>query len=322
MRRLAAADPDAIAAAAAVLRSGGLVAFPTETVYGLGACADDPAAIARIYAAKGRPARNPLIVHTNTLNGALALAVMDHCARILADACWPGPLTLVLPRRAEAELAPAVTAGLGSVGVRIPDHPVALALLAAVGRPVAAPSANPSGRLSPTTAQHVVDGLGAVVDLVLDGGPCAVGVESTVVELTGPGPALLRRAGGLAVARLEALIGPLATLPGDDARPTSPGQTAHHYAPLLPLRLDATDVRPDEALLAFGPVVPADSRVVLNLSPSADLAEAARNLFAMLHALDASGASAIAAMPIPGAGLALAIRDRLARAALPKRGPG
>ncbi|MFO1071235.1 MAG: L-threonylcarbamoyladenylate synthase [Geminicoccaceae bacterium] len=309
-------EPAAIAEAATALRHGRLVAFPTETVYGLGGHAGDDAAVATIYRAKGRPAHNPLIVHVADLAAARALAELTPMATALAEAFWPGPLTLVLPRRPGAGISAHATAGLATIALRIPSHPVAQALLAAAGLPVAAPSANPSGRVSPTLAQHVAAELGAAVDLVLDGGACPVGVESTVIDLSGEVPRLLRP-GGLARAELERLAGPLAAA-GDAARPLAPGQLASHYAPRLPVRLDAMTVAADEALLAFGPDVPAGARTTLNLSPTGDLAEAARRLFAHLRALDASGASAIAVMPIPGHGLGEAIRDRLRRAAAPR----
>jgi L-threonylcarbamoyladenylate synthase len=276
--------------------------------------------VARIYAAKGRPTHNPLIVHVADLAGAKALARFDERALAVAAAFWPGPLTLVLPQAAGAPLSPLATAGLATVAVRMPAHPVARALLEATALPVAAPSANPSGLVSPTTAHHVAADLGDAVELVLDGGPCPVGVESTVVDLSGPVPVLLRP-GGLDRARLERLLGPLAEA-SDPARPRSPGQLASHYAPRLPVRLDATEVAPDEALLAFGPEVPPGGVARRNLSPAADPAEAARNLFAMLRELDASGATGIAVMPIPAEGLGEAVRDRLRRAAAPRTGRG
>ena len=276
--------------------------------------------MARIYAAKGRPAHNPLIVHVADLAGAKALARFDDRALAVAAAFWPGPLTLVLPQAAGAPLSRLATAGLATVAVRMPAHPVARALLEATALPVAAPSANPSGLVSPTTAQHVAADLGDAVDLVLDGGPCPVGVESTVVDLSGPTPSLLRP-GGLDRAELERLLGPLAEA-SDPARPRSPGQLASHYAPRLPVRLDATEVAPDEALLAFGPEVPPGGVARRNLSPAGDPAEAARNLFAMLRELDASGARGIAVMPIPAEGLGEAVRDRLRRAAAPRTGRG
>ncbi|WP_439815218.1 L-threonylcarbamoyladenylate synthase [Zavarzinia sp. CC-PAN008] len=318
--RIAQPDLEAIAEGARLLRLGALVAFPTETVYGLGADAGNDRAVAAIYAAKGRPSFNPLIAHVPDLQAAQALADFDPLALRLAHAFWPGGLTLVLPRRAEARLSHLVTAGLETVAVRVPAHPVALALLAAAGVPVAAPSANPSGRLSPTEAQAVADGFGDALPLVIDGGRCPVGLESTVLATQG-GRATLLRPGAIPRDAIEAIAGPLLVPDVDANRPASPGQLASHYAPRLPLRLDATEVRVGEALLAFGPAsAPGPAHALLNLSPTADLVEAAANLFAMLRRLDASGASAIAVMPIPSHGLGEAIRDRLTRAAAP-RGP-
>ena len=292
------------------------MAFPTETVYGLGAVATNDAAVARVYRAKGRPAHNPLIVHVADLAGARAIARFDERAERVAAAFWPGPLTLVLPRADGAPLSRVATAGLDTVAVRIPAHPVARALLEAVLLPLAAPSANPSGLVSPTTAAHVAADLGAAVDLVLDGGPCPVGVESSVLDLSREAPRLLRP-GGLDRAALERLVGPLAEH-ADEILPRSPGQLASHYAPRLPLRLEALEVGPGEALLAFGPDPPPGGVAVRNLSPAGDPAEAARNLFAMLRELDASGAVGIAVMPIPAEGLGEAVRDRLRRAAAPR----
>ncbi len=304
-----------LAEAAEILRAGGLVAFPTETVYGLGALADDGTAARRIFAAKARPARNPLIVHLGEPEAAAAFAVFDARARALARAFWPGPLTLVLRLRPEAAIAPAVTAGLATVAVRVPAHPVARALLLRVARPVAAPSANRSGRPSPTTAAHVLADLAGRIEAVVDAGPCPVGVESTVVDLSEPARALLLRPGGLPREAIEKVIGPVVDPRGHEP-PRSPGLVGRHYAPSKPLRLDARTVAPDEGLLAFGRDLPEGARVVRNLSPGGDLAEAARNLFRMLRELDASDVRAIAVMPIPGEGLGEAIRDRLRRAAL------
>ena len=266
-----------------------------------------------MFQAKGRPAHNPLIVHVADLAGARAVAAFDERAMAVAQACWPGPLTLVLPRAAGAPVSALATAGLATVAVRVPAHPVARDLLAAALLPLVAPSANPSGRVSPTTAAHVVAELGGAVDLVLDGGPCAVGVESSVLDLSRGRPLLLRP-GGLDAARLERLVGPLA-LGSDEAAPRSPGQLASHYAPARPVRLGATGVGADEGLLAFGPDAPAGAMLTFNLSPAGDLAEAAANLFAMMRALDRPGIDRIAVMPIPETGLGLAINDRLRRAA-------
>jgi L-threonylcarbamoyladenylate synthase len=319
LARVLPATPAAIGEAIRLLRASRLVAFPTETVYGLGALAGDPGAVAAVYRVKRRPAHNPLIAHVADSVAARRIAAFNACGDRLAEAFWPGPLTLVLPLAARAEIAPAATAGLSTVAVRVPSHPTAQALLREVGLPVVAPSANPSGRVSPTTAQHVAAELGEAVDLVLDGGPCPVGLESTVVDLSDPEHARLLRPGGLPRDRLESLLGELRTAAPTD-RPSSPGQLASHYAPRLPIRLDAGSVEPDEALLAFGPNPPTDALAMLNLSPTGDLAEAARNLFAMLHDLDRSGAARIAVMPIPAEGLGEAIRDRLRRAAAPRPG--
>ncbi|MFN4283938.1 MAG: L-threonylcarbamoyladenylate synthase [Alphaproteobacteria bacterium] len=316
-----AATDAAIAEAAALLRAGALVAFPTETVYGLGGDATNDAAVAAIYAAKGRPQFNPLIVHVPTLAAADKLVEIDAAARKLASAFWPGPLTLVLPRRAGSGLSLLLSAGLDTVAIRSPDHPVAQSLLIAADRPIAAPSANRSTEVSPTTARHVAEsfaGIDGGPAMILDAGPCAVGVESTVLDLSVGTPTLLRP-GGATVERIEAVIGPIARAHhgdlGNAARP-SPGMMARHYAPRCPVRLDATSLRAGEALLAFGPPLAGAART-LNLSPRGDLAEAAANLFAMLRALDDGRCSAIAVMPIPREGLGLAINDRLARAATP-----
>jgi L-threonylcarbamoyladenylate synthase len=310
------ADASGIAEAAAILRAGGLVAFPTETVYGLGALATDAAAIARLYAAKGRPAHNPLILHV--ANPALAerFALFDARAERLAAAFWPGPLTLVLPLRPDAGIATAATAGLDTVAVRVPRHPTALQLLEAVGGPVAAPSANRSGRVSPTTAAHVLADLGGLIDLVLDAGPVEVGIESTVLDLSRPSTARVLRPGGVTRAAIEAVIGRLDGSDDESNEPLrSPGLLARHYAPETPLRLDAVSVEQDEALLAFGPEPLPGAGWTLNLSPAGDLAEAAHNLYAMLRALDTAGAKRIAVMKLPSSGLGEALADRLKRAA-------
>jgi L-threonylcarbamoyladenylate synthase len=288
------------------------VAVPTETVYGLGALASDGVAVARVFEAKGRPAFNPLIVHVPGAAEAERLAEVPREARELMDAFWPGPLTLVLPLRAGAPVAALVTAGLSTVAVRAPAHPLARALLQALGEALAAPSANPSGRVSPTTADHVLAALGDRIDAVLDGGPSEVGVESTILALR-PEPRLLR-AGGLPVEALEAALGRRVALaaPGP-TRPEAPGQLASHYAPRGRVRLGATAAEPGEVLLGFGPVA-GD----LTLSASGDLREAAANLFGRLHELDARGAERIAVAPVPDTGLGRAINDRLRRAAAPR----
>jgi L-threonylcarbamoyladenylate synthase len=312
-----AADDAALGRAAALLREGRLVAFPTETVYGLGADATSDAALAALYTAKDRPRSNPLIVHVAGAAEARREAIFDERAGRLAARFWPGPLTLVLRRRSDTRLSPLVGAGLDTVAIRVPDHALAAALLTACGRPIAAPSANPSGRLSPTTARHVADTLGDRVALILDAGPCRIGVESTVVDLSRPGVARLLRPGGVPAAAIEAEIGPLAGAGDGPAR--SPGMMSQHYAPGLPLRLDAREARAGEALLAFGPDAPEGAAETLNLSPAGDLDEAASNLFAMLHALDRPEYTGIAVTPIPVGGRGAAINDRLRRAAAPQR---
>ena len=315
------ADREGIAAAAAVLRRGSLVAFPTETVYGLGADATDDRAVARIFAAKGRPRFNPLIVHAPDLAAHRQWAAFDGPALRLAEAFWPGALTLVVPRRPDAPLSLLVSAGLETVAVRVPDHRVAQALLRAAGRPVAAPSANRSGRLSPTEAGHVQASLGAAADLILDGGACPGGLESTVLSLAGPAPVLLRP-GLVTRSAIEAAIGPVETTAAGaeasaEAPPPSPGLLAGHYAPRAPLRLRAgAAAGAGEALLAFGAGAEgAGYAAIRNLSPVGDLTEAAANLFRMLHELDALEPAAIAVAPVPEAGLGAAINDRLRRAA-------
>ncbi len=305
------ATAEAIAQAAALLRDGKLVAFPTETVYGLGGDAGNDHAVAAIYAAKGRPSFNPLIVHVPDAESAARLVAMDARARDLAARFWPGPVTLVLPRRADSGVSLLASAGLDTLAVRVPDHPVAQALLRAVARPLAAPSANPSGRISPTTAEHVLGGLGDAVAMILDGGPCRVGLESTVIDLTGATPILLRP-GGITRDDIEAMIGPVGVANGgEESAPRSPGMLAAHYAPSLPLRMNAASARPGEALLGFG----ATRGAAMNLSSAGDLVEAAANLFAMLRALDRPPHTGIAVAPIPEHGLGAAINDRLRRAA-------
>ncbi len=319
--RLSKADAASVADAARVLAAGGLVAFPTETVYGLGADATDGRAVARLYQAKGRPAFNPLIAHVIDLKAARALARFDTDATRLAAAFWPGPLTLVLAKAARCPVAELATAGLDTIAVRVPDHEVARAILAAFGKPVVAPSANRSGHVSPTRAEHVQADLGGRIDLIVDGGATPVGIESTIIACLGE-PVLLRP-GGITRAAIERTLGrKLAYMPSaipraDDA-PLAPGMLASHYAPRTRLRLDAHHVRPGEVLLAFGPTPPEGvkrAKKVLNLSARGDLIEAAANLFSYLRALDAVGAGAIAVMPIPGDGHGEAINDRLARAA-------
>jgi L-threonylcarbamoyladenylate synthase len=308
------ADAAAIDAAARILRAGGLVAFPTETVYGLGADATQGEAVARIYAAKGRPAFNPLIAHVATLEQARQIGVFSNLAGRLAEAFWPGPLTLVVPAVVACPVSDLARAGLDSLAIRIPAHSVARALIAAFGRPVVAPSANKSGRVSPTTAAHVREDFDAEIDLVLDGGRTHVGVESTIVSCLDETPRLLRP-GGLARDRIEAFLqGSLAA--SDDDAIVAPGMLTSHYAPHATVRLNAIEAREGEAILDFGEPMPVASDAIRrNLSVRGDLVEAAANLFAHLRALDASGAKTIAVAPIPDEGLGEAINDRLARAA-------
>jgi L-threonylcarbamoyladenylate synthase len=312
----------AVAAAARVLADGGLVAFPTETVYGLGADAANPAAVARIYQAKGRPAFNPLIAHVGDITAARRIARLDAHAAALAEAFWPGPLTLVLPKTQNCAVADLATAGLETVAIRIPAHPVARDILRAFGGPVVAPSANLSGHVSPTTAAHVQSDLAGRIDLIVDGGPVAVGVESTIVGCFDE-PMLLRP-GGLPRAEIErvlgrALVQPPADTGTDNVQPLAPGMLTSHYAPRAKVRLDAHRLEPGEALLAFGlgAISGIDAAsVVMNLSERGDLDEAAANLFGHLRALDGKGMRTIAVMPIPNEGLGEAINDRLRRAAV------
>jgi L-threonylcarbamoyladenylate synthase len=319
------AGPAAVARAARVLAAGGLVAFPTETVYGLAADATKGEAVARLYDAKGRPSFNPLIAHVADAAAARALARFDSAAEGLAAAFWPGPLTLVLPKLAPCPVAELATAGLDTIAVRVPSHPVARDILAAFGRPLVAPSANRSGHVSPTTAQHVLADLGGRIELIVDGGPTPMGLESTIVACLDS--AVLLRPGALPradIARIVALTEPKrapVSSADDEALPIAPGQLASHYAPRARLRLHARHVSAHEALLAFGPL-PAEGAEraarTLNLSARGDLIEAAANLFSHLRALDTAGAATIAVMPVPREGLGEAINDRLERAAAPR----
>nr|WP_201752066.1 L-threonylcarbamoyladenylate synthase [Microvirga arsenatis] len=312
------ADAAGLARAADILRRGGLVAFPTETVYGLGADATDPQAVARIYAAKERPSFNPLIAHLDSLESAQRQGVFDETARRLAEAFWPGPLTLVVPVAPTCTVSHLARAGLDSVGLRVPAHPLAHALLQATGRPVAAPSANRSGRVSPTDAEHVLGDLDGRIDAVLDGGASQVGVESTIVACL-EGPPRLLRPGGVPREAIETLIGTRLESGAEGGRsPLAPGMLASHYAPRARVRLNATHVEAGEAVLLFGPDAPKGAktaRMTLNLSENGDLMEAAAHLFSYLRQLDASGAATIAVSPIPETGLGEAINDRLRRAA-------
>lgn len=303
-----------LARAAGLLRGGALVAFPTETVYGLGGDARNDRAVAAIFAAKGRPSFNPLIVHLPDLAAARAVAVFDARAEAVAAAFWPGPLTLVLPLRAEAGISPLVTAGLATVAVRVPAHPVAQGLLRAFGGPLAAPSANPSGKVSPTRAGHVLAGLAGRIAAVVDGGECAVGVESTILGLEGA-PALLRP-GGVTVEALETVLGVPLVAGGSELRPNAPGQLASHYAPGALVRLEATEPAAGEVWVGFGDCPGA----ALSLSETGDLVEAAARLFHILREADALAGPGgrIAFAPVPETGLGRAINDRLRRAAAPR----
>ena len=325
-----AADAGGIAQAARLLRAGALVAFPTETVYGLGADATDAQAVAGLYAAKERPRFNPLIAHLPDAKAARREGVLDAAAERLAEAFWPGPLTLVVPVSERCAVSPLARAGLDSVALRVPASAVAHDLLRAAGRPVAAPSANRSGRVSPTRAAHVLGDLDGRIAAVLDGGRTAVGLESTIVAcLPGGGPRLLRP-GGVAREAIEAVLGAALASGEEEAvgRPLAPGRLASHYAPRAGVRVDATEVRTGEACLLFGPIRPPGWEHAVaraNLSAAGDLREAAANLFAMLRDLDRPGVTCIAVAPIPSGGLGEAIRDRLARASVPRAtssGPG
>jgi L-threonylcarbamoyladenylate synthase len=313
-------DPreNGITDAATVLSAGGLIAFPTETVYGLGADARNGLAVARVYEAKGRPSFNPLIVHVANLELANRFAHFNDLALDLAATFWPGPLSLVVPLRPDHGLSEQVTAGLDSVAIRIPQHPTAQALLKAFGGPLAAPSANPSGRISPTEASHVMGDMDGLIDGVLDGGACAVGVESTILKVSDTNVSLLR-AGGLTVEDIAHVIDREIAAPEDPTIPQSPGQLKSHYAPRAQVRLNAKTIEANEILLGFGPDC---TTAAINLSKSADLVEAASNLFAYLRKMDSiaqdAGAKTIAISPVPMTGLGLAINDRLNRAAAPR----
>ena len=313
--RLTPADLDR---AAELLRAGKLVAFPTETVYGLGADATNDQAVAAIFAAKERPRFNPLIIHVVDAASARRLVRFDARAEKLAAHFWPGPLSLVLPRAESCHVSLLASAGLDTLAIRIPGHPLPRALIRAVGRPIAAPSANRSGRVSPTRVAHVLDELDGRIAAVMDGGPCRVGLESTVLDLTGVRPVLLRP-GGVTREAIAEIVGAVALVDRSDAaQPRSPGLLATHYAPSLPLRLEAREARDGEVLLAFGKRAPSGAKRVQWLSRKGDLVEAAANLFAELRAVDRPEYSAIAVMPIPEEGLGAAINDRLRRAAAPR----
>ncbi|MEW5421496.1 L-threonylcarbamoyladenylate synthase [Amorphus sp. 3PC139-8] len=315
-------DPDAFARAVEALKHGELVAVPTETVYGLACDATNPDAVARLYAAKGRPAINPLIAHVPDFEAAAREGDLDARADRLGRAFWPGPLTLVVSRGTMCRVTPAACAGRPTLALRVPAAPLMQALARALDRPIAAPSANISGRVSATTADDVVEDLGRAVAVVLDAGPCPIGVESTIVDVSGE-PARLLRPGGLARAAIEEALGATLADPPASATqsPAAPGLLTSHYAPSAAVRLDADDVAAGEALLAFGPDLPDGAEravAIVNLSPTGDLAEAAANLFQALRRLDRTGVSTIAVAPIPPEGLGEAIRDRLVRAAAPR----
>ncbi|GAA4522989.1 L-threonylcarbamoyladenylate synthase [Chelativorans composti] len=314
-------DGEAVGPATDVLRCGGLVAVPTETVYGLAADATHGEGVAGIYAAKGRPSFNPLIAHVSDIAMAERYVTFDPLSRKLAETFWPGPLTLVLPLREDSGIHPLVTAGLSTLAVRMPRGDVGK-IIRALGHPIAAPSANTSGKISATTAEAVRDDLGDRVDLILDGGPCSVGVESTIVKIDGD-KAYLLRPGGIAAEEIEAVIGRKLIRLDQRAAIEAPGMLASHYAPDAAVRLNTTEVKLGEALLAFGPVRAKgveNAVAVLNLSERGDLREAAANLFSYMKQLDASGARTIAVEPIPETGLGEAINDRLRRAAAPREG--
>jgi len=313
--RVLLAMPDAIDEAARILQRGGLVAFATETVYGLGADASSDKAVARIYKAKGRPRFNPLIIHVASVEEAMAYGVFNQEATELAAAFWPGPLTLVMQRREGAALSSLATAGMPTVALRVPRHETAQRLITAAGRPLAAPSANRSGRVSATMAKHVSGDFGGKLDLILDSGPCSAGLESTIVSIADGKPRLMRP-GAIPRAFIEAVCGPLAAL-APSATPQSPGQLRSHYAPRAELRLNILEAAPCEPHLTFGAEGPRGSHVC-NLSATGNLVEAATNLFAYLRKLDAFGSATIAVMPIPAHGLGEAINDRLRRAAAPR----
>ena len=314
-------DDESLDRAASCLKDGGLVAFPTETVYGLGAIATNATAVARIFSAKQRPQFNPLISHFQSAEAALASGRPNHASERLAEAFWPGPLTLILTRPDHSSIATLASAGTNTLAVRVPAHPAALDLLARVNAPVVAPSANPSGRISPSTAQHVAAGLGSACDMILDGGPCQSGIESTVIDCRTDRPVLLRP-GPLTAEQIAAQTGiEVMRIPPQPAtdKLVSPGQIESHYAPHAAVRLNATTRQSGEVYIGFGPSQPgvvAD----FNLSESADLVEAAANLFATLHEADGLNTGAIAIAPIPMAGLGLAINDRISRAAAPRPG--
>ncbi|MEP4379553.1 MAG: L-threonylcarbamoyladenylate synthase [Alphaproteobacteria bacterium] len=321
MDRIEPANDDTLKSAANRLREGGLVAFPTETVYGLGADARNDDAVARIFAAKERPSFNPLIVHVEGLATARALGEINEPAATLAAHFWPGPISFVVPRLPDSGLSFLVSAGLDTVALRAPAHPLSRDLLARFGGPIAAPSANRAGEVSPTSAAHVADSLGDAPDLIMDGGPCMVGLESTVIDLCNTRPAILRH-GAVTREQLEEILGPIddASVAEPGTAPRSPGQIAKHYAPSIPLRINATEVRPDEAFVFFGDPLAGNAAATRNLSPSGDIIEAAARLFATLRELDRPEFAGIAVAPVPETGIGRAINDRLRRAATAHKG--
>ncbi len=315
------ATPQNIAKAAAAIRIGEIVALPTETVYGLGADATNAAAVVKIFAAKRRPQFNPLIVHVTSITAAKDIAEFTTAAHSLAQVFWPGPMTLVLPLKPNSRIPAITVAGLATIAMRMPSHPVARQLIDVAGCPIAAPSANISGRVSPTTAEHVTADFGDKVAIVLDAGPAPHGLESTIIDATGETPAILRY-GSVTEEQIEAVAGPIKDVAlKETAKPAAPGQLTSHYAPECAVRLDATHIEPGEALLAFGPNTPCHDGLTINLSPKGDLVEAAARLFAALRSLDAAGPCRIAVMPIPDHGIGAAINDRLKRAAAPRNMP-
>ncbi|OUJ11549.1 L-threonylcarbamoyladenylate synthase [Acetobacter sp. DsW_059] len=325
MTKRLTANQAGLETAAHILRQGGLVAFGTETVYGLGGDATQPEAVSRIFQAKNRPRFNPLISHFPSAEAAFSQVIASPLAHLLAETFWPGPLTLILPRAPGSTISDLAADGLSTLAVRVPRGEHVLSLLALTGRPVAAPSANRSGRISPSAAEHVFDELDGRIDAVLDTGPCAVGLESTVLDLTAPGSPVLLRHGGIPAEALEKICGPLAFPQSEaDAAPLSPGRMLSHYAPALPVRLNATSVEKHEALLAFGPTPLTGAGAVWNLSETGNLEEAAARLFQGLRYLDTLGAqhgfTALAVQPVPVSGIGLAIQDRLRRAAAPRPG--
>ena len=308
--------PENILEASDRLRSGGLVAFPTETVYGLGADATSDDAVARIFSVKRRPDFNPLIIHVSDIESAMSLAQLSDSAKKIASAFWPGPISIVAKKTVDSPISLLASAGLNTVAIRVPAHEITHALLRATARPVAAPSANLSGKISPTDALHVQESLGAAAEFIIDAGRCAVGLESTVIDCTRDIPTILRP-GGVTTEQIEKVVGRIDIPNSRSVLPKSPGMLESHYAPDAVLRLNATSVFPGEALLAFGKGLPNNPELTKNLSPKANLEQAAGNLFAMLRELDAL-ATRIAVMPVPNEGLGRAINDRLRRASAPQ----